>query len=178
MQLARLLRTYHTQRRVLLSRAQHFTPTGKPNDTTNQNTKMPLTWDVSKIKDQSTVCFDGDFKINPITKALIFMTESIGVPVITEESQYDFFLRCRVHERINGAAIPDSDPLKLGNKSIGLGDVRNHIGLRTNARRLSGKGFREEIMNSITMEALRDQQTEVTLLCSESKMLAETPVVP
>lgn len=136
---------------------------------------MPLNWNVSKVKDHATVCFDEDLNIKQVTKALVFMTELIGIPVITDENQYEFFQRCRLYEKFNGVRMWKEVDDKQVERWIDLGDIRSHIGLRTNARRLTTAKFKEETWGAIMAEVLRDQKTEVTLLCSESRHSAATP---
>lgn len=139
---------------------------------------MSLDWNVSKVENHSTVCFDEEMNIRPVTKALVFLTELIGIPVITDENQYEFFQRCRLYEKHNGARMWQVDPddsNKQVERWIGLGDIRSHIGLRTNARRLTAAKFKDEAWDSVMAEIIRDQKTEVTLLCSESRTTAATP---
>jgi len=166
---------------------------------------MPLDWDISKVKDRTaycydiskvkdrtTYCYDAEMNIHPLTKALIYMTEFIGIPRITEENHYEFFQRCRVYERLNGVRLWQQDPTdpdKQAERWISLQDIRSHIGLRTNVRSLSDAKFKAEAWKDLMAEILTDQRTEITLLaeictdqrteatlCSASKPAAETPV--
>lgn len=88
-----------------------------------------------------TMAVDPETKDYPaISKALIFLTGYVGIDEITEENAWRFWVRVNAWERVVGPMIfgPDHDTPY----SITIEDVREHIGLRTNAfPEISGPEF-------------------------------------
>lgn len=111
---------------------------------------MPLEYKLGGIANESKVCFEEfreEIKMRALTRQLIFHTERIGVPVITKDNAIDFWKRVNAWERTNGCVLygPDTE-LKPEGRFITLAEVSDHIGLRTNARRLSETKFYKEIL--------------------------------
>ena len=65
-----------------------------------------------------------------ISKALIFATMYIGIDQITEGNAWRFWVRLNAWERCVGHLVVTGEGTPY---SITIEDVRNHIGLRTNA---------------------------------------------
>lgn len=92
---------------------------------------MSLDWNISRIKDRETVCFQGkgkDRRLKPETKILIFATLSVGLGDITEKNLEEWRYRFAVLDRINS---------HVGNmKGKGFNptaeQLRAHVGLSTN----------------------------------------------
>jgi len=131
---------------------------------------MSLDWNISKIKNSQKVCFNtvgDDIKLAGLTKTLIFATMSIGLPVITDENVTEFFKRCHVYERVNGCwryGVPEVAEHGPEPVYITPGEVRQHIGLRTNAERLSDHKFAEKVLNLLMTDATTSYDNFMELL--------------
>jgi len=103
---------------------------------------MPLTWDLGEIQDYENECFikveedmpmrglkAGESVLSPITNALIWHTLNVGMGAITPDSAPEFFARVKLVEMLYGASLRDAE----GERPITMDDVRQHIGLKTNA---------------------------------------------
>ena len=129
---------------------------------------MPLDWDITKVKNRSELCFEivNERKtLRQITEHLIWLTELIGVPVITEDNYMDFWRRVYIYERLHGNRIfvRNADEILVG-QPITMLQVWEHIGLRTNARRLTDSKFEKECTAELNRCALEQQMTEARLL--------------
>jgi hypothetical protein len=111
---------------------------------------MALTWDIAEVKNYKRTCYDqatkkaiGDddyFRLKPMTEMMIFITMSIGMNEITEKNYGKFFQRLSEYEEICGPQLKKPDGrCKTGFRSVytTIDDVRRHIGLWTNASRIS-----------------------------------------
>lgn len=88
---------------------------------------MPLTWDISKVKDFEEL--QGEDNVEAvITTAIVFCTMSIGMGRITEENAAEFYARTTLVEKIHGTFRFGGQ----GNMGITIADVRRRIGLTTN----------------------------------------------
>lgn len=110
---------------------------------------MPFTWNAETVpEDVRTVEVDGKKKLNPITQTLVYATISIGMPRITTSTAPEFYSRVRMYERLLGAgtwqAADDSEPGAPWPQPLFITplDVRNHIGLSTNANTMTKARFR------------------------------------
>jgi len=92
---------------------------------------MSLDWDITEVEDYQNVCWipDGEeFRLNPITDALIWLSITTSIGTITEENWKDVYRRIWLDEKLHGARLREgSDP-----RPITPEDVFKHIGLRTN----------------------------------------------
>lgn len=106
---------------------------------------MALHWGIGDVKNYKRACYDkvegGDYvRLKPLTEMLIFITMSIGVNEITEKNYGKFFQRLSEYEEICGPQISKRDGrCKTGWRKVHttIDDVRNHIGLWTNAGSIS-----------------------------------------
>lgn len=109
---------------------------------------MSLNWSVEDVEDYKNLCWienpenpDGTKILNPITESLVFATMSVGINHITEDNAYDFFVRS------GAAAVVYGDPITIwedGNftrRNYTFEEIKQHIGLSTNASVLSLKEF-------------------------------------
>jgi hypothetical protein len=113
---------------------------------------MSLNWDLSKIKDQETLCWVGvadDAPMNPITEALIFASIAIGTPMITAENVAEAYTRLSMWQDVVGALVVD---VGGADRFVTPDDVRAHIGLKTNASAYTTAKF-----NGYIIKALREQ---------------------
>jgi hypothetical protein len=73
----------------------------------------------------------GDLLINPVSKAIVFATMSVGIGEITEANYAEFYKRLRFYEALFGHVLSFGEgPLK--GARITVQDIKDHIGLRTN----------------------------------------------
>jgi len=119
---------------------------------------MSLNWSLKNIENQDNLCwidcpddfepgmFDSVFvdtdgqkkRLNYVTSTLIWATMIIGVSEITKKNVDHFFFRLHAWEKINGSFLLD----KNGNQNyIKYDDVKQHIGLSTNASTMSNLKF-------------------------------------
>lgn len=99
-----------------------------------------FTYDLSRITDYTELCWlDREpspddarlVRLNPVTESLIFKTMSVGIGEITEANAAEFYARVHLVEQIDGPSMfgmPEGRP-----DTITVEDVRQHIGLQTNA---------------------------------------------
>ncbi len=126
---------------------------------------MSLDWHISKIKDYNQTCFvtEGeDIKLAGLTRTLIYATMAVGIPMITEENAGQFYARLHTYERVNGPYrhVLDNGKAECGcfkNELVDLfinpEDVWKHVGLKTNAARLSDSKFADEILRLLHNDA-------------------------
>ena len=96
---------------------------------------MSLDYDISTVKDCETVCFDdidGRKRMKGRTFSLIHLMASIMLERITEENASEVLKRIIMYRHVQGHPndywIDDNTPMKYN-----LQDIRDHIGLKTNA---------------------------------------------
>lgn len=106
---------------------------------------MALTWDVSSIKDHESVTTspfkdeEGNDKWHPVTMALISIAVTCGIDSITEKNLGDVWLRVQAYQRVYGPLV--SMNLPYGDVYLTRDDVEAHVGLRTNACRVTNSAF-------------------------------------
>lgn len=122
---------------------------------------MSLDWDLSKVKDMETVCFEfnkgpgetvAKRHLNPITEAIIWGTIAIEMGQITEKNYYEFWMRLSMNDLVYGPRIG----YRKGSRSITLEEVRKHIGLSTNV----GTKPVTQMYKRLLKEVERSQQKE------------------
>lgn len=113
---------------------------------------MSLDYDSSAIPTSVTlITVGGEVRVNPVTQALAMATQIVGMRAITEASAPEFYARVHIHEMFNGALLHNID----GPKLITPGDVRDHIGLKSNANTQTDAAFRRDQIAS-AMKALAE----------------------
>lgn len=94
---------------------------------------MSLNFDLTKINNGGTVCYEDDGEGNRVhttrTQAMIWMCLHIGIGEITEKNYREYWTRVYAWESALGASIRDGqgNPVPLS-----LSDVHDYIGLTTN----------------------------------------------
>lgn len=126
---------------------------------------MPLTWNLSSIKDYKTVCYrpimrdlgDGplpapeEYGLNPVTHALIFLMMFIGFNEITEKNKSKVWARTRAWEANIGAMLNNGS----GNPSyLTEEDVSRHVGLKTNTNNTTKAAFKKSLLEAIWRRAV------------------------
>lgn len=117
---------------------------------------MSLNWNVSKIADSNTVCFqhytengEPQRRMTQSTELLIFTTMVVGFGRITESNYKEFYKRVALFERLHGAARAKKDCRgKFVDDPYTLEDIRQHIGLTTNVSEEKPAAWRKRIIES------------------------------
>jgi len=117
---------------------------------------MSLNWNVSKIADSNTVCFqhytengEPQRRMTQSTELLIFTTMVVGFGRITESNYKEFFKRVALFERLHGAVRVKKDCRgKFVDDPYTLEDIRQHIGLTTNVSEEKPAAWRKRIIES------------------------------
>lgn len=98
---------------------------------------MSLTFELDKIDGYEQVCWidEGDRKVmNPVTNMLIMATMFVGWEEITEANHVEWYTRLRSYEIVAGSLLQHiGEDNERVDRFMTLEDVRQHIGLRTNA---------------------------------------------
>jgi hypothetical protein len=94
---------------------------------------------------------DGDdiVRMHPVTHALLWGAMNICMSDITEKNAMEVLIRHRMMAQIYGAPLSTDD----GDYFLTLGDVRNHIGMKTNATDMSAAKFKGEIARRVRQQA-------------------------
>jgi len=119
---------------------------------------MSLDYNLTGIKDYEKVCLtedDGRKVHSARTDSLIWATMYIGMEQITEKNFEEFYIRLSIYERIFGASVYRYVNMKREGVYITLADVKNHIGLKTNADRLTDNQFDSKLMKRLRSEVPR-----------------------
>jgi hypothetical protein len=90
---------------------------------------MPLTWDLSAIKDWEDIKTDEEW---PTTNVCIFLTMHTGIGSWTEANAAEVYSRAKLLERLYGAFLFDTTDGKHTEVWLSTEDIRRRIGLRTN----------------------------------------------
>ena len=99
---------------------------------------MSLNWNLNAIANRETVCWDaGHMKSE--TEVLIYATMFVGIPEITTKNALSFFARLSLFERVGGSLL-------LG-RSMTFAAVQAHIGMKTNASKMSEAQFAKVILS-------------------------------
>jgi hypothetical protein len=90
---------------------------------------MSLNFDLKKIEDYETVCYDGDGNIKPVTNSLLWATMTLDMGQITEANAGEFYARLILWTKLVGAFYMKQDGTAI---EVTAEDVVAHIGLTTN----------------------------------------------
>ncbi len=124
---------------------------------------MPLNWRLSKIHDYEKLCWEPDpdapndperNRLKPLTNSLIWATIPVGINQITEKNFEKFFLRLSAIEQVSGTFLNEIRDDKIVERPITLAEVKQHIGLWTNASSLTDAQFR----GNLAQRAMREAQ--------------------
>ena len=113
---------------------------------------MSLDWNVEEIENFKGLVWlpndDGEtFHINPVTNTLIWMTTSVGMNEITKKNWPVFYGRVAALEGYGGAwswSYKDSEMV-----FITAEDVKAHIGLGTNASKMTAAAFEKKMLGVV-----------------------------
>ena len=108
---------------------------------------MALNWNVGKVENFKTVCYNADGKVNAATETLIWATMIIGMNSITEKNAEEFFIRISMRERLHGALRRDWSGDKPVDVFVTWDEVKAHIGLGTNATNITRAKFIKHTVN-------------------------------
>lgn len=108
---------------------------------------MALNWNVGKVKDFKTVCYNADGKVNAVTETLIWASMIIGVSDITEKNAEEFFFRISMREKLHGALRRDWSGENPVDVFVTWDEVKAHIGLGTNATNMTRAKFIKHTVN-------------------------------
>ena len=111
-----------------------------------------LNWDIGNIKNRKSVCKNDDGSFSEETELLIFYTMNLGMGLITESNVDKFILRFRMYEVLFGMSKwRNVDGERINAISDTL--IRKHIGLRTNASKISDAEFNKKMLKQLVREA-------------------------
>ena len=116
---------------------------------------MALTWNVTQIANHETVTtspfpgWDKKPQWHPATEALVWLSVHCGYSEIIEKNAEEVAYRVGIWESYIGATMVWGG----GDLRVSEQDVRNHIGLTTNASRLSRAEFKKKVWATMEREA-------------------------
>lgn len=123
---------------------------------------MPLNWKVSGIASYPTVCWRADperpddpdaKRLNSVTESLIFATIPVGLNQITKGNHEKFFVRLSALESAFGSFLKEVSRDQIVDRSITFDEVKQHIGLSTNAASLTDAQFKRTLADRLMREA-------------------------
>lgn len=98
---------------------------------------MALRYDLTKITDYETVCYDGENQ-KPITTAIIQLGMAAGYGRLTEKNAAEMHRRVTILGELWGAPVTKGDGTSV---YISEADMRAHVGLVMNAVTLTKSEF-------------------------------------
>ena len=114
---------------------------------------MALNWNVGKVENFKTVCYNANGKVNVVTETLIWATMIIGVNGITEKNAEEFFFRISLREKLHGALRRDWSGENPVDVFVTWDEVKTHIGLGTNATNMTRAKFIKHTVNLFERDA-------------------------
>jgi hypothetical protein len=126
---------------------------------------MALHFDLTKIKGFKKLCYNKDDSMSPVTHALIFGSLSTGIREITEETVD------QVAERFCALGLVGVFFLYAkgdgSNRNPTLAEIKAHVGLSTNASRITDAMFKRHLGESLLDTAQRRMAEQ--LICDKLK---------
>lgn len=115
---------------------------------------MSLDWDVTKIKNHKELVWREDDSINPVSEMLIFATMFVGINKITEKNWKEFLTRLWMSQRIGGAMLRqrNKETGEISDRPLDIQDVKDHIGLSTNASPMTRAQFFKRLASTADRE--------------------------
>lgn len=124
---------------------------------------MSLNYDLTAVKDRD----ESEMGV-AVTDALIWATMGVGMDAITEENKDEFFCRLHIYEQVFGSWISmRGDDGKAEPYNMKYEDVCKHIGLKTNASRLTDAAFKTKIWKELEGRA-KGELKEAKAVASKS----------
>ena len=114
---------------------------------------MSLTWQVNRIPNYKTLCWDEDGNMNPVTNSLIWHTMTVGMGNTAQDPD-EFVWRVLFYERLHGASVWDEN----GPHYLTATEVRSHVGLTTNAGDETHTAFVKRIAKQHREDTLRGEK--------------------
>ncbi len=110
---------------------------------------MSLNWDVSNVENFKE-------KKGPVLDSLIWLTMEIGIPEFTEKNVDQVYARTHAVESVLGSYMRqhDEETGKTTDRPFTKEDIRNYIGLCTNASSLTVAGFKKRMVSRIALNHL------------------------
>ncbi len=117
---------------------------------------MSLNYNYSAVPEHYTVSPFDKNRIHPVTNYLIWSSLLTGISSITKSNYQEVYRRVAVLQKLNGSDIQYVDPLTQDLVSIyvSLQDIKNHIGLWTNASSMTPAQFDKHIMERLSRDAI------------------------
>jgi len=129
---------------------------------------MSLDFNLTRIANHESVCFengeDGESRMRARTDSLIWATMFLGLDRITAENCEEFYTRIRIYERLFGAIMVRTSVPTPGEAFVQtdvpctLEDIKQHIGLRTNADSMTPLQFDRKICERLRRETKAGMQ--------------------
>jgi uncharacterized protein YpbB len=137
---------------------------------------MALNWNVERVHDYENLCWipelndDGTqqkvkgepvSRVNPLTENIIFNTMHVGISRITEDNAETFHERLQELQKVGLASeLHSYDEAAQGwlRRIPTLAEIKAHIGLSTNAARITKRSFGAKIRKE---QKLMDKEREV-----------------
>lgn len=117
---------------------------------------MSLNYDTTKVNTIKLTNKEGN--MSAITNCLIFITMAVGISEITNKNYKDFFARVRVYEKSCGnyMNLYDDETNETIKYYITLEDIKDFIGLKTNASTLTKTEFLNNVLRIVIEHAERE----------------------
>ena len=117
---------------------------------------MPLDWNTkaskpSKPKDENE---------SVVQYTLNHLTMIVGMNKITEQNWEEFYARCVVLEKLNGAYMRRSMKSGLKDRPITVEDVKRWIGMQTNASTMTRAQFLKAHVGGFMMRTIREAKNK------------------
>ena len=108
---------------------------------------MSLRWELTRIENWETTCFMYDEvrcqrTMTAVTNALIMACMFVGMNEVTSENAEEFAKRLLEYERVTGCGVLYIHPVKQEDIGVFWQEVQSHIGLSTNANKMSNAKWR------------------------------------
>ena len=127
---------------------------------------MALTFNLQKIPNYEEKCYrpvegeEGKMELKGVTHGLIFLTMAIGMGSITKVNLHEFTNRVMILQRVRGEWLhfwEDGEKVRV---YITPEDIRMHVGMTTNASRMTRVQFRKRVFE-ILDESARSLEEEL-----------------
>ena len=121
-------------------------------------------WNIEKVENYETACWTkaeddeyGRVRLQPVTNALVEGTAFIGIGSITKKNYEKVYMRYEMARFASEAVYSEYDERKgyFVGRQITLQQVKAHIGLWTNATRLTDAQYRKRLIEHISDRAER-----------------------
>lgn len=115
---------------------------------------MSLNWNATKVKNWQKLQDDPNGKV--CNEVIIYVTMSVEMGQITEKNYKEFYARCNIIERFQGARRQKKVDKHIVDVFITLDEIKQRIGLSTNVSTKPYKSFLKRISECLYRETLRE----------------------